>query len=80
VRSTAEAEYEAMTLGVALILKTLLIKVKLDQRDQMKLWCDNKLAISIANNLVQHDKTKHVDNNYHCQQSNTARQNHVKID
>ena len=25
----------------------------------MKLFYDNKAAISIANNLVQHDKTKH---------------------
>jgi hypothetical protein len=23
-------------------------------------WCDNQLAISIANNPVQHDMTKHV--------------------
>jgi hypothetical protein len=27
----------------------------------MKLWCDNKPAISIANNSVQHDITKHVE-------------------
>ena len=26
----------------------------------MKLFYDNKVAISIANNLVQHDRTKHV--------------------
>ncbi|WVZ66205.1 hypothetical protein U9M48_015462 [Paspalum notatum var. saurae] len=27
----------------------------------MKLWCDNKSALSIATNPVQHDRTKHVD-------------------
>ena len=27
----------------------------------MKLFCDNKAAISIANILVQHDRTKHVE-------------------
>ena len=27
----------------------------------MKLFCDNKATISIANNLIQHDKTKHVE-------------------
>ncbi len=27
----------------------------------MKLWCDNKSAINIANNPVQHDRTKHVE-------------------
>jgi hypothetical protein len=26
----------------------------------MKLYCENKTAISIAHNLVQHDRTKHV--------------------
>jgi hypothetical protein len=30
-------------------------------RGQMKLWCDNKSAISIANNPVQYDQTKHVE-------------------
>ena len=27
----------------------------------MKFWCDNKSAINIANNPVQHDRTKHVE-------------------
>jgi hypothetical protein len=27
----------------------------------MKLWCDNKSSINIANNPVQHDRTKHVE-------------------
>ena len=26
----------------------------------MKLYCDNKSAINIAHNLVQHDLTKHI--------------------
>jgi hypothetical protein len=62
-RSTAEAEYRAMALGVAemLWLKALLVELKMDQRAQMKLWCDNKSAISIANNHVQHDRIKHIE-------------------
>lgn len=32
--------------------------LRLDQEDAMKLYCDNKVAISNASNLVQHDKTK----------------------
>jgi Reverse transcriptase (RNA-dependent DNA polymerase) len=62
-RSTAEAEYRAMALDVAemLWLRALLVELKIDQRAQMKLWCDNKSAIIIANNPVQHDRTKHIE-------------------
>ena len=31
----------------------------------MKLYCDNKSAVSIAHNLVHHDKTKHVEVDRH---------------
>ena len=31
----------------------------------MKLFCDNKATISIAADLVQHDRTKHVEINQH---------------
>jgi hypothetical protein len=27
----------------------------------MKLWCNNKSAINIVNNPMQHDKTKHIE-------------------
>jgi hypothetical protein len=27
----------------------------------MNVWCDNKSAISIANNPVQHNRTKHME-------------------
>jgi Reverse transcriptase (RNA-dependent DNA polymerase) len=62
-RSTTEAKYRAMALGVAemLWLKGLLTDLKLDQGTQMKLWCDNQSTINIANNSVQHDRTKHVE-------------------
>ncbi|KAL6329775.1 hypothetical protein AAG906_037480 [Vitis piasezkii] len=30
----------------------------------MKLYCDNEATISIAHNLVQHDRTKHVEINW----------------
>jgi hypothetical protein len=29
------------------------------------LYCDNKVAINIANNLVQHDRTKYVEIDRH---------------
>ena len=31
----------------------------------MKFYCDNKTTIDIAHNLVQHDRTKHVEVNRH---------------
>lgn len=31
----------------------------------MNLHCDNKVAIAIAQNLVQHDRTKHVEIDHH---------------
>jgi hypothetical protein len=42
-------------------LKALLVELKVDLETKMKLWCDNKPAISIVNNSVQHDRTKHVE-------------------
>jgi hypothetical protein len=62
-RSTAETEYRAMALGVTKMswLRALLVELKIDQRAQIKLWCDNKSVISIANNHVQHDRTKHIE-------------------
>lgn len=31
----------------------------------MRLYCDNKAAINIAHNSVQHDQTKHIKINRH---------------
>jgi hypothetical protein len=61
-RSTAKAEYRVMALGVAemLWLKRLL-DLKVNHEEKMKLWCDSKSAINIANNPVQHDKIKYVE-------------------
>ena len=62
-RSTAEAEYRAMSqsLSELLWIKNLLSELKLQEASSMKLWCDNKSAINIANNPVQYDRTKHVE-------------------
>ena len=31
----------------------------------MKIFCDNKVAINIANNSVQYDRTKHAEIDWH---------------
>ena len=62
-RSTAEAEYRAMTVSLSemLWIKNLLSELKLIVATPIKLWCDNRSAINIANNPIQHDITKHVE-------------------
>src|SRR5436189_2786802 len=42
-------------------LKNLLAELWLFKGEPMQLWYDNKSAINITNNPVQHDRTKHVE-------------------
>ena len=58
-----EAEYRAMSQGLSELLWTgnLLEELKILKTGCMNVWCDNKSAINIANNPVQHDRTKHVE-------------------
>lgn len=62
-RSTAEAEYRAMALGLCemMWLKGLLRELRLLRNETMLLHCDNVAAINIANNPVQFDRMKHVE-------------------
>ena len=62
-RSSVEAEYRAMANGVCEILwlKRILEELRMPMNMPMKSYCDNKAAISIAQNPVQHDRTKHVE-------------------
>lgn len=66
-RSSAKAEYRAMAQGVCEIiwLKRILEELQLPITLPMKLYCDNKAAISISQNPVQHDRTKHVEIDRH---------------
>ena len=61
-RSSIEAEFMAMAQGVCelLCIQIILSELGFGPKDSMKLYCDNKVAIDIAHNPVQHDKTKHV--------------------
>jgi hypothetical protein len=66
-RSSAEAEFRAMAQGICelLWLKIILEDLKIKWEGPMKLYCDNKSAISIAHNPVQHDRTKHIEVDRH---------------
>ena len=41
--------------------KKSFVRVECPKKRPMRVRCDNKSAISIANNPVQHDRTKHVE-------------------
>ena len=66
-RSSAEAEYRSMAHGVCELLwvKNLLKDLGFRPKHAMHLHCDNKAAIDIAHNPVQHDRTKHVEVDRH---------------
>ena len=61
--SSAEAEFRGMANGLCelLWLRNLLTEVGFPPRFAMNLFCDNKAAIDISHNPIQHDRTKHVE-------------------
>ncbi|KAL0539674.1 hypothetical protein IC582_023890 [Cucumis melo] len=66
-RSSAEAEYRVMSLGICeeIWLQKVLSYLHQECKTPLKLFCYNKAAISITNNQVQHDRTKHVEIDRH---------------
>lgn len=65
--SSAEAEFRGMSKGLCelLWLKRLLTEIGVEPKMEMKLFCDNKAAIEISHNPVQHDRTKHIEVDRH---------------
>lgn len=58
---------ESIANGICelLWLVGLFIDLGFSIQDLMNLYCDKKTAIRIAHNLMQHDKTKHVEVHHH---------------
>ncbi|KAM2304215.1 hypothetical protein ACFXTH_023944 [Malus domestica] len=56
-----------MAQGICEILwlRKLLLGLGFKLEETMKLYCDNKFARDIADNPVQHDRTKHVEVDRH---------------
>ena len=65
--STSEVEFRSMAHGVCevLWLHILLSELRLLKCKPLMLYCDDKVAIDIGNNPVQHDLTKHIEINHH---------------
>ena len=65
--SSAEAEFRGIKSGITevLWLRRLLTKIGFPPSQKSQLFYDNKAAISISENPVQHDRTKHVEVDRH---------------
>ena len=46
-------------------MKSLMSELRMPLMIPMKLYCDNKAAITIAHNAVHHDRIKHVEIDRH---------------
>ena len=64
--SSAEAEFRGIKSGLTEILwQRRLMKEIIFCPSKCKFYCDNKAAINISQNPVQHDRTKHVEVDRH---------------
>ena len=68
VQSSAKAEYisAAAAANQSIWLRKLLTDLGQSQADATVIWVDNKLAIAIAKNPVQHGRTKHINVKFHA--------------
>ena len=74
--STAEAEY--ITTGACCAQILYMKQTLLDYGvvlEKVPLLCDNESAVKLANNLVQHSRTKHIDIRYHFLRDHVAKNN-----
>ena len=66
-RSSVEAEFRSLALGICegIWIQRLLNELGISTEKLIKMLYDNQAAISIAKNLVHHDRTKHIEIDRH---------------
>ena len=66
-QSSAKTEFRSLAHGIceAMWIKRLIEDLKISVSLPMKIYCDNKAAISIAHNPILHDRTKHIEVDKH---------------
>lgn len=74
-RSSAKAEFRALAQGMCegLWMNIILDDLKVKVENLVQLHCDNKSAMSIAHNPIQHDRTKHIEIDRHFIKDNLDR-------
>jgi hypothetical protein len=77
--STAEAEYIALCVAVreAVWLHKLLADLFGHEMDSIVIHCDNQSYVKLSENLVFHDKSKHIEIKYHYIRDMVQRKVHV---
>ncbi|KAG6526851.1 hypothetical protein ZIOFF_016854 [Zingiber officinale] len=75
-KSSTEAEYRAMSTATCEVLwiLNLLRSFHIPHNAHVPLLCDNKSAIQIAVNPIQHERTKHFDIDWHFVREQVERQ------
>ncbi|GJW94235.1 putative RNA-directed DNA polymerase [Tanacetum coccineum] len=65
--SSAEAEFRGIAKGLAeaLWIRKLVSEIGFPPKESIRIMSDNKAAIQISENPVQHDRTKHVEVDRH---------------
>jgi len=74
-RSSAEAEYKALTDGTAEViwLQYLLIDLQIPSISSPIIWCDNLGATYLSANPVFHARTKHIEVDYYFVRDKVAK-------